>query len=197
MQIINEPSDATLLDPDEMQGLKFKHVTTREQLDHLEQANIQMGLRWLSHYKKTDLLQVNFVRTLHKKLFSTVWKWAGNFRITEKNIGMSPNQIAIQLRLLLDDAHYWIEHKTYSPLELAARFHHRLVFIHLFPNGNGRHARIMTDAILTKLLKEKPIDWSGGFDLQRMNERRQTYIQALREADKGNYASLMQFVGSA
>lgn len=135
------PEGATPLDPDELAGLKFKHVTTRAQLDHLEQANIQDGLRWLARRKnKGDVLHERFVRDLHKRLFGKVWSWAGTFRTTEKNIGIDPRQIAVQLRILLDDARYWVEHKTYDPLEAALRLHHRLVYIHLFPNGNGRHA---------------------------------------------------------
>jgi Fic-DOC domain mobile mystery protein B len=97
--------------------------------------------------------------------------------------------------MLLDDVAFWIDKQTYGYLEIAARFHHRLVSIHLFPNGNGRHARIIADAVLTKILKEKPIDWSGGFDLQARNERRRIYIDALREADKSNYDPILEFVG--
>ena len=143
MPDLDYPEGATPLDPDEMQGLKFKHVTTRGQLDHLEQANIQNGLRWLSKRKNTDLLNEAFVRELHKKLFGEVWVWAGTFRTTEKNIGVDPRQLAVQLRMLLDDVAFWIDKQTYGYLEIAARFHHRLVYMHLFPIGNGRHARII------------------------------------------------------
>ncbi|MGV6852589.1 MAG: mobile mystery protein B [bacterium] len=107
-------------------------------------------MQWLKKQKSPDILSEGFVRDLHKRLFGQVLKWAGLFRITEKNIGVDPIQIAIQLRQLLDDARYWIEHETYPPKELAARFHHKFVLIHPFPNGNGRHARIMADAILTR-----------------------------------------------
>ncbi len=191
---IEYPDGATPLDPDEMEGLKFKHVTTRGQLDHLEQANIQDGLVWLQRNKDTDILNEGFVRELHKRLFGDVWAWTGTFRQTEKNIGIDPVQIGVQLRILLDDTGFWIENGTYEPLEAAVRFHHRLVYVHVFPNGNGRHARIMADAMLTKLLKVDPIDWAGGYDLQAMNERREQYIQALRAADGGDIKLLMRFV---
>lgn len=196
MQKMDYPEGATPLDPDELEGLKFKHVTTRGQLDHLEQANIQNGLRWLSRRKNADILNEVFIRQLHKNLFGEVWTWAGTFRTTEKNIGIDPHQVTVQLRMLLDDARYWIENNTYSPIETAVRFHHKLVYIHLFSNGNGRHARIMADAVLTKVLKLEPIDWANGYDLQAMNERRRTYIQAWQEADKGNYQPLLGFVGA-
>ena len=188
------PDGATPLDPDEMEGLKFKHITTRGELDHLEQANIQSGLVWLLKSREKNILTEEFICKLHKQLFGEVWRWAGSFRRTEKNIGIDPLEIGIQLRILLDDMLYWIEHQTFEPLEAAIRFHHRLVFIHLFPNGNGRHARIMADTILEKLLGEKPIDWSGGYDLQAMNERRVEYIAALRAADGGEYDLLFKFV---
>lgn len=190
------PDGATQLDPDEMEGLLFKHVSTRGELDELEQANIQEGLAWLAKQKNPDVFSEAFIVKLHKQLFGQVWRWAGIFRLTEKNIGIDPFQISVNLRMLLDDARYWVEHGTYQPIELAARFHHRLVQIHLFPNGNGRHARIMADCILTKLLNETEIDWAGGHRLESMNARRTAYIAALRQADRGDYAALLEFVGA-
>lgn len=194
---IEYPDGATILDPDELAGLKFKHITTRGELDHLEQANIQQGMSWLQRHKGTDILNEAFIRELHKRLFGDVWNWAGSFRSTEKNIGIDPIQIGVQLRLLLDDVQFWIEHETYEPLEIAIRFHHRLVYIHLFANGNGRHARIMANAILRKLLNQPPIDWSGGYNLQQMNQRREQYIQALRAADGGEIQPLIDFASTS
>lgn len=194
--LVDYPDGATPLDPDELDGLKFKHVSTRGELDQLEQAGITEGLKWLDKQKNPDVLSEAFVLELHKRLFGSVWKWAGTFRRTEKNIGVDPIQVAIQLRQLLDDAKYWVEHGTYAPKELAARFHHKLVFIHPFPNGNGRHARIMADAVLTKLLNEPAIDWAGGYRLEAMNERRDQYIAALRAADGHDMGALLEFVGA-
>lgn len=194
LNLIDYPYGATPLDPDELNGLKFKHVSTRGELDQLEQAGITEGLKWLDKQKNPDVLSEVFVLELHKRLFGSVWKWAGTFRRTEKNIGVDPVQVTIQLRQLLDDAEYWVEHDTYSPKELVARFHHKLVFIHPFPNGNGRHARIMADAVLTKRLNESAIDWAGGYRLEAMNERREQYIAALRAADGHDFSALLEFV---
>lgn len=193
----NAPEGATPLDPGEREGLKPKHVTTRGQLDELEQANIQAGLRWLARSRRKDVLSDEFLRALHKRLFGEVWAWAGSYRRTEKNIGIDPLQIGVQLRMLADDARYWAEHETYPPLEAAARFHHRMVQIHPFPNGNGRHARIAADLYLERHHKHPPIEWTHGFDLQADNKRRAAYIAALREADGGNYGPLLKFVGQA
>lgn len=195
--IIDEPDGATPLDPDELEGLKFQHITTRSELDELEQVNIEQGLRWLSRRRKSDVLNEKFVRDLHTRLFGDVWNWAGAFRLTEKNIGIDPVQIAVQLRYLLDDARYWVEHKTFEPLEAAARFHHRLVQIHCFPNGNGRHARIMADVYLQEEWNHPPIDWAGGFDLMKDNTRRNDYIAALRRADKNEFEKLLNFTGAS
>ena len=196
VEIMDYPDGATPLDPDEMDGLRFKHVSTRGELDQLEQANIDEGLQWVKKQKNPDVLTEGFVCELHKKLFGKVWKWAGSFRRTEKNIGIDPVQISIQLRQLLDDARYWVESRTYPPMELAARFHHKLVYIHPFSNGNGRHSRVMADAVLTKLLDEPAIDWAGGKKLEQMNERRELYIKALRLADAHDYSALLEFVGA-
>ena len=142
------PDDATPLDPDEMDGLKFKHINARGELNHLEQANIEAGIEWMRRSRRTDILSETYICELHKHLFGDVWRWAGTFRRTCKNIGVDPLHISVQLRLLLDDMRYWIEHETYSSYEAAIRFHHRLVWIHPFPNGNGRHARIMADVMM-------------------------------------------------
>jgi len=192
---VQSPDGATPLDPDELDGLRYKHITTRGELDQIEQAAITEGLNWLSKQKKIDVLSQAFVLGLHKRLFGSVWKWAGAYRRTEKSIGVDPMQIAIQVQQLLEDANYWIDHGTYPPKELAARFHHKLVLIHPFPNGNGRHARIMADAVLTKRLHEPAIDWAGGYSLEAMNERRNQYIAALRAADKHDMSALLEFVG--
>lgn len=189
-----EPDGATPLDPDELEGLKFRHVTTRGELNELEQANVESGLLWLQRIRRRDVLTEAFVRELHRRLFGDVWKWAGTPRKTEKNIGVDPLQIGVQLRMLLDDARYWAEHGTYAPLEAGARFHHRLVQIHCFPNGNGRHARIMTDEYLRQNFTHPPIDWAAGQDLMQENKRRDDYIASLRAADAYNYDSLLKFV---
>ena len=191
-----EPDGATLLDPDEMQGLKFPHVTTRGELNELEQANIEQGLAWIVRRRGGSVFDDGFIRTLHKRLFGDVWTWAGEYRLTEKNIGIDPMHIPVQLRMLLDDARYWAEHDVYPPLEAAARFHHRMVQIHPFANGNGRHARIATDIMVEDIYKHPPVAWASGYDLQADNERRDAYIAALRAADAGDIGPLLVFVGA-
>ena len=191
---LHYPEGATPLDPNELDDLKPKHITTQGELDQLEQANISSGLLWLNR-QRGKVLTDNFTIALHKRLFGEVWDWAGTFRKTGKNIGIDPRHIQVELRSLLHDSQYWTDNKTYSPLEAAVRFHHRLVKIHAFPNGNGRHARIMADAILTDVYNAKPIDWAGGQDLQKMNERRVAYIAALKAADGEDYAPLFAFCG--
>lgn len=191
-----EPDGATPLDGDEKQGLKFPHVTTRGELDELEQANIEQGLAWIARRRGGSIFDDGFIRTLHKRLFGDVWTWAGEYRLTEKNIGIDPLHIAVRLRMLLDDARYWAEQGVYPPLEAAARFHHRMVQIHPFPNGNGRHARIAADIMLEEIYKHPPVAWASGFDLQADNERRDAYIAALRAADAGDIGPLLAFVGA-
>lgn len=190
-----EPVGATPLDPDELAGLKFKHITTRGELNELEQVNIQEGMRKLSRRRKKDVLTDTFLKTLHKSLFGGVWSWAGGYRRTEKNIGIDPIRISVELRTLIDDARYWVENNTYPPLEAAARFHHRLVQIHPFANGNGRHGRIAADLYLQWHFDHLPVEWTNGFDMQIDNKRRNAYIAALRAADGGEYQLLFEFVG--
>ena len=193
--MFKEPDGATPLDPDERTGLKYKHITTRGELNELEQANIQQGLLWLQRRQTGDILTDQLIRKLHQRLFGDVWSWAGSYRKTEKNIGVDPIQIPIQLRDLFDDTQYWIEHQTYKPLETAARYHHRLVQIHPFANGNGRHARIATDTLLEDYFSHQPIDWAQGGNLDSSGARRVAYIHALRAADSGELDLLFEFVG--
>jgi len=193
---MHEPVGGTILDPDEKDGLLFRHIDTRVELDQMEQINIQQGMLWLLRKRVTvdDLLCESFVRQLHRKLFGQVWKWAGSYRLTEKNIGIAPEQVVVQLRLLMDDTRFWIINSVFKPQELALRFHHRLVYIHPFPNGNGRLSRIMADAILTKILAENPIKW-GEKSINSEGSIRSNYINALRRADKSDYSVLLQLYG--
>ena len=191
----SEPRGATPLDPEEREGLRHRHVRTRGELDELEQGNIEQGLLWLMRARNVDLFDDAFIRGIHKRLFGDVWQWAGEYRATEKSIGVAPHMVSTELRTLLDDARFWAEEKTYAPLEAAGRFHHRMVKIHPFPNGNGRHARICVDAMLARVYDHPAINWSKGRDLQVDNGRRDEYIAALRAADGNDYAPLFAFIG--
>lgn len=189
------PEGATPLIPEEQEGLKLKHITTRGELDRWEQENIQDALAWLERKRKFEVLEEAFLCQLHQKMFSKVWKWAGTFRRTNKNIGIHWTQVPLELRRLLDDTKAWIEFKSYSADEIAYRFHHRLVWIHLFPNGNGRHFRLMADVILGKILRQEAFSWRKG-DLSSASEVRKKYIKALKAADQYEYKLLSEFVRS-
>lgn len=196
MKPFDNPEGATPLDPDELSGLKIKTITTRGELDRWEQENINQAIDWLlSRRNKTDMLNEAFVRKLHEKMFGKVWEWAGEYRRTNKNIGVDKTLIGIELRYLLDDIRYWVENKTYEPDEIAARFHHRMVFIHPFPNGNGRHARLIADTLLTDVLGQEPFTWGNG-DLVYTGDVRHRYILALKAADNHDYEPLIAFVRS-
>ena len=140
------------------------------------------------------MLDERFLTDLHKRMFGRVWRWAGKFRHTERNVGVDPLRIATDLRLLLDDCRYWIEHGTYPPDEICARFHHRLVFIHPFPNGNGRHARLAIDLLLVALGQPR-FSW-GKTNLVNPGETRRAYVAALRAADGRDIGPLLEFVRS-
>jgi Fic-DOC domain mobile mystery protein B len=184
----------TPLDEDENEGLKISSITTQGELDEFEQFNIEKAVEWVINTKlKTEkILTDKFVRDLHKKMYGDVWKWAGEFRKSEKNIGITWTQIGIELKNLLDDTKYWVENKTYSIEEIAIRFKHRIVSIHCFPNGNGRHSRMMADVIIDSLSDIEMFTWHQS-NMVKANETRKTYIQALREADNGNIEPLIKF----
>lgn len=184
----------TPLDPDEVAGLKPRHIATQGELDEWEAQNILKASRWVARQKKLDVLNDHFCRELHVKMFDDTWNWAGTFRKSDKNIGCDWTQIAVNLRQLLDNVAYWLEHNVFPPEEIAVRFHHRLVWLHAFPNGNGRHARLMTDCLLRQC-GLAPFSWGRG-NLVIVNEVRHRYIQSLRAADANDYALLSAFVRS-
>ena len=191
--LIEEDDDSTPLTEEEREQLIPSYITLKRELNEAEQANILDAENW-AFDRKRDVLNERFLTDLHKRMFGRVWRWAGSYRRTQKNVGVDAYRIPVDLRQLIDDCRYWIEHETYSPDEIATRFHHRLVAIHPFPTGNGRHARLATDLLLTKLGQER-FSW-GKVNLVDASETRDTYINALRAADKHDYGPLLAFVRS-
>jgi Fic-DOC domain mobile mystery protein B len=187
----------TPISEEEKEGLINQMVTLQSELDELEQYNIEKALQWTIRLKvsKEVLLSESFIKNLHQKMYGEVWKWAGKFRKSEKNIGVKWAQISIELRNLLDDTLFWIENKSFEPEEIAIRFKHRLVSIHCFPNGNGRHSRLMADLLMEKMYKKDPFPWHFT-NLTDVGNVRKKYISALKEADKGNLQSLIDFACS-
>lgn len=192
----NFPSGATPLDPNETRGLIPKFISSQSELNILEQENILEAEMWLGS-KSHKVLSEAFVRELHRKMFSNVWKWAGKYRLSDKSIGISWLNVPVEIGKLISDTEYWIQHNTFEWDELAIRFHHRLVFIHAFPNGNGRHARMLTNLLLKKY-DQKTFTWGSDSPsaLASEGDVRTNYIQALREADQRRYMQLMDFVRS-
>ncbi|HUW25552.1 MAG TPA: mobile mystery protein B [Gallionella sp.] len=185
------PPGATPLDTDELACLIPGHIVTQGELNEWEQLNIAQGEAWALRQRK-DILDDAFVRQLHHRMFGETWSWAGSYRTTDKNTGVEWQQVGVKLRDLLNDVRYQVEHATYTPDEIAARFHHRLVAIHPFPNGNGRHARMMADLLIQKLGQPK-FSW-GSKRLTEASETRARYIEALRAADNGDIKRLLDFV---
>lgn len=184
----------TPLDEEEKEGLLIPTIATRGELDEFEQQNIEQAVQWtLSRSFKPDMVfKEDFVRMVHKRMYADVWAWAGEFRKTNKNIGVDKWQISTELRNLLDDARYWHENNTYPPEEIAIRFKHRIVSIHCFPNGNGRHSRLMADIIIEKIYKQPVFSW-GAADLSNNGDIRAEYLRAVKAADKGEYSLLLAF----
>ena len=191
MDIFEADDNSTPLTRSEKEGLKLNWITLRSELNKVEADNISLAKIWMLSNKQKDILNENFLIKLHKKMFDKVWKWAGEYRTTEKNIGVAPYLIPIRLIELFDNVNYWIDNRTYENNEIAVRFHHRLVLIHPFPNGNGRISRFMADLISLKL-DGKELYW-GNSNLVNVSECRKNYISALRKADNGDYSDLISF----
>lgn len=187
----------TPLNEDEKEGLKIKSITTQGELDEFEQLNIEKAVEWTIHtnLKQDRILTEKFVKDLHKKMYGDVWKWAGEFRKSDKNIGIKWIQINVELKNLIDDTKYWIANNTFSPEEISIRFKHRIVAIHCFPNGNGRHSRMMADIIIECIFGKELFSWHNS-RMVNADETRKKYIEALRNADNGNINPLIEFAKS-
>jgi len=187
----------TPLDEDEKEGLLIPTIATRGELDEFEQQNIEHAIKWTltKNFMKQKIFSESFIKDVHKRMYKDVWKWAGEFRKTNKNIGVDKWSISIELKKLLDDAIFWVENETYTPDEIAIRFKHRLVSIHCFPNGNGRHSRLMADIIIDKIFKKPVFSW-GTANLTREGDARTEYIKAIKAADLGDYSLLLAFARS-
>lgn len=184
----------TPIDDDEKEGLRIETISTKGELDEFEQLNIEEALQWEfgKKFKAKQVFTEKFICDLHKRMYSNVWNWAGKFRKTDKNIGVSKHQIPMQLKALCDDAMFWTENDIYAPIEIAIRFKHRLVSIHCFANGNGRHSRMMADIIVEKLFNQEPFSW-GAANLSKASDARAVYLKAVKAADLNDYQPLLDF----
>jgi Fic-DOC domain mobile mystery protein B len=194
--LFREPEDATPLAAEEREQLLQSWITHRADLNRAEEVNILDGAAWARGRRRrpADMLSTGFATLLHRQMFGDVWKWAGTWRTTARNIGVDAWRIGTDVAALLDDVRFWIEHETYPPDELAVRLHHRLVAIHPFPNGNGRHSRLMAD-LLVERLGRTPFSWGSG-TLVNAGDLRRRYVAALRAADHHDIGPLLAFARS-
>ena len=188
----------TPLDEIEISGLKIKTISTVGELNEHEQNNIEDAVQWALNRKISieTLLTRKWIFNLHYRMFNKVWDWAGEKRITNKNIGVDKNSIEPVLIHMLDDVKFWIVNKTFDPIEIAIRFKHKLVSIHCFPNGNGRHARLCADILIKQLIDQDGFSWGSCVNLYQESDLRSAYIHALKMADGGDYRSLIEFARS-
>jgi Fic-DOC domain mobile mystery protein B len=187
----------TPLDANETEGLLIKTITTQRELNEAEQLSIAQAIEWTlrKRFVADDILSEAFIWDLHKRMYKAVWRWAGEFRRTDKNIGIDKHQIAVELRMLIDNCKFWMDHQTFPPDEIAIRFKHRIVSIHCFPNGNGRHSRLMADVIVKNLFDLPVFTW-GSKVLHQPGEGREHYLKALKAADQGAVENLLAFARS-
>lgn len=182
------PEGATPLDPDEAEGLLPSHIRTRGELNIWEQENILVASAWVQR-TRAEALDEATIRELHRRMFSETWAWAGRYRTSDKTIGIHWPQIPVAVRNFVEDGRLWIRKEVFPADEAALRLHHRLAKTHPFPNGNGRHARLWCDLLMSQIGRPT-IDW-GGAKLDTAGEQRKAYIRALWSADEGNLQPLL------
>jgi len=187
----------TPLDEDEKEGLLIPTISTHAELNEFEQQNIEQAIQWalIRSFKPETVFTEGLICNVHRHMYGKVWAWAGEFRKTNKNIGVDKWQIPTELKNLLDDAKYWVANNTYDSEEMTIRFKHRIVSIHCFPNGNGRHSRLMADILITKIFKQPVFTWGIG-NLIKPGDTRANYLTAIKKADNGDIQPLITFARS-
>jgi Fic-DOC domain mobile mystery protein B len=187
----------TPLSEEEKEGLLIPSISTRGELDEFEQQNIEEAILWSlkRNFKKDNIFTSAFICELHNRMYGNVWAWAGEFRKTNKNIGVDKWQIATDLSVLLGDVQFWNANNTFDSDETAIRFKHRLVSIHCFANGNGRHSRLMADIVIEHCFKLPHFTW-GSVLKENLSDARMSYLSALKLADKGDIEPLIKFARS-
>ena len=188
--------DQTPISEEEKEGLLL-FLDTNNELNEAEQKNITLAIEWTkkTSFYISDILSEEFLNRVHKNMFGDVWRWAGTYRKTNKNIGVDKFDISTELKKVFDDCRYWIENKTFNKDEIAIRLKHRIVLIHPYPNGNGRHSRLIGDILINKYFGLPVFSWSNN-NLTNEGEARAKYLSALRKADNGNYEDLIIFARS-
>jgi len=175
-------------------------ISTIGELNEYEAVNILLGRQWAFDsrtMRSRDPLEEPYIRELHHRKFDNVWKWAGSYRKTERNIGCEPNEIMQRIPQLLANTRYWLENKTFPTDEALLRFHHQLTKIHPFAKGNGRHARMIADVVVVKYgLVE--FTWGAGKDVVAGGDARTRYLVALRalDANENDVNQLLDFARS-
>lgn len=187
----------TPISEEEKEGLIIKTVSTRGELDEFEQNNIESAVDWSLRRKfsLSKILTEEFICEVHRRMFGDVWEWAGKFRTTDKNIGVDKYMIKTELKILFDDCRFWIENKTFSEDEIAVRFKHRIVKIHPFANGNGRHSRLCSDILVSHGFNKPVFTW-GSANLTKVGDARKIYIDSVRKADRDEIKPLLEFARS-
>jgi len=191
------PEGATPIDADAANDLLQPQITTQAQLNEAEKANILKGQLWTRSGRHTEVLDEQFIKNVHKRMFGDVWKWAGKFKRTDhQNERFARREeVGVRLKQLLENTKYRLEHASPTNQnewdQFGAEFHHQLVLVHAFANGNGRHAREITDLLLIQQ-GQKPFTW-GSESLTGPSETRQLYIGSLQAADEGDYSKLVEF----
>lgn len=183
------PEGVTPIDPEEAQALIPAHITTQSELNEWESHNIRKAVAWGLSRKRRDVLTDGFVHELHQQMFDQTWEWAGTYRRINKNLGVPWEHVAVEVHKLLKDVDFWLTQSTWGVRESAVRLHYRMVVIHPFINGNGRHARLLADVLLYN--HDLPrLQW-GDSEFHKPGEARSDYLRALRAADEGDYAPLL------
>jgi Fic-DOC domain mobile mystery protein B len=196
MNDTTEPEGATA--GEDLSGLLLPHLLDRPSRDVVETELIDRAyqkyiFRARPKQKETTWLRPEFIRQVHRDMFGELWDWAGKYRTVNLNLGVDWHQIQEHVARLCGDFTYWDSEQSKMPVfEIAARLQSHLTRIHPFKNGNGRHARLITD-IFFHSRKMKLPRWPQIQRLSQGDRLRKDYVAAMKKADQEDYSGLIAF----
>ncbi len=193
--ITDQPEGATPID--DVSGL-LVDITTRGELNDAEGLNILTATDWIDKGRIDDLFTVQFYRELHTKMYDQVWSWAGALRSQTGQTthpGSRPEAVDLDLGRVAMEFHCEWEalNDNSHLLPFISRYHHALVLVHPFNNGNGRWSRLAADAVIQRLAGRPPLTWATDTLVVDSDERKE-YIAALQAADTGDFQPLLDYI---
>lgn len=169
-------------------------LTDKNQINEMEATGIAKSELNIFELETDIELSTSLILEIHKIAFSELYDWAGKWRKTEVYVGQlippKPNKVLHSMYQFLDNLNFKIsisKNRT-EHIDSLVYAHYEFIKIHPFNNGNGRTGRILMNLVALKF-GYKPLEL-----YHREGQSRKLYINAMKDADNGNFNTLSQLI---